>query len=57
MPAFHPIKKKGLAMLRLGVALYKDFELLDVYDFWYDIDEPQVLNDVITDSVFILRKK
>jgi len=32
------------------------FEVLDVYDFWYDIDEPLGLDDEITDSVFILRK-
>ncbi len=32
------------------------FQLCDVYDFWYDIDDPQVFDDVITDTVFILRK-
>jgi SAM-dependent methyltransferase len=33
------------------------FELLDVYDFWYEIDEPLELNDEISDTVFILRKR
>jgi hypothetical protein len=32
-------------------------ELCDVYDFWYEIDEPQVLDDQISDTVFILRKR
>ncbi len=33
-----------------------ELELCDVYDFWYDIDDPLELNDEITDTVFILRK-
>jgi len=32
-------------------------ELCDVYDFWYDIEEPLVLDDEITDTVFVLRKR
>jgi SAM-dependent methyltransferase len=32
-------------------------ELCDVYDFWYEIDEPLKLNNEISDTVFILRKK
>ena len=32
-------------------------ELCDVYDFWYDIEEPQVLDEVITDTVFVLRRR
>ncbi len=33
------------------------FELCDVYDFWFDIDDPLELDDVITDTVFVLRKR
>lgn len=33
-----------------------EFELCDVYDFWYDIDDPLVLDDEISDTVFVLRK-
>jgi SAM-dependent methyltransferase len=33
------------------------FELLDVYDFWYEIDQPLALNNKISDAVFILRKR
>ncbi|MCL4206291.1 MAG: class I SAM-dependent methyltransferase [Pirellulaceae bacterium] len=32
-------------------------ELCDVYDFWYEIDHPLKLNDEISDTVFILRKR
>ena len=34
-----------------------EFELLDVYDFWYDIDEPLTLSDELGDTVFVLRRK
>jgi hypothetical protein len=33
------------------------WELSDVFDFWYDIDRPQRLDDVLTDAVFILRRR
>ena len=32
-------------------------ELCDVYDFWYEIDQPLELNDELSDTVFILRKR
>jgi len=31
-------------------------KLLDVYDFWYDIDEPLKFDDEITDTLFILQR-
>lgn len=33
------------------------FELCDVYDFWYEIDRPRTLDDRSADTVFILRKR
>lgn len=33
------------------------FELCDVYDFWYDIDDPLQLSNELGDAVFILRKR
>ena len=33
-----------------------DLELCDVYDFWYDIDDPLKLDDEISDTVFVLRQ-
>lgn len=34
-----------------------DLELVDVYDFWYDLDEPLELNDEMGDTVLVLKKK
>ncbi len=33
------------------------FELCDVYDFWYEIDEPLSLSNGLGDAVFVLRKR
>jgi SAM-dependent methyltransferase len=33
------------------------FELCDVFDFWYEIDEPLQLSDQLGDAVFILRRR
>ncbi len=32
-------------------------ELCDVFDFWYDIEDPLQLNDEISDTVLVLRKR
>ncbi|MCC7084538.1 MAG: class I SAM-dependent methyltransferase [Pirellulales bacterium] len=34
-----------------------DLELVEVFDFNYDIDEPQKLNDDLVDTLFVLRKR
>ena len=34
-----------------------EWELADVFDFWYDIDDPLELDDEITDTVLVLRKR
>lgn len=34
-----------------------EFKLVEVYDFWYQIDEPQPLNNEIADAVFLLQKQ
>jgi SAM-dependent methyltransferase len=34
-----------------------DWQLCDVYDFWYEIDRPVPLDDRISDAVFILKKR
>lgn len=33
-----------------------EFELRDVYDFWYDIEEPLQLSDEMGDTVFVLQR-
>jgi len=43
--------------MRSMLAKVPAFKLLDVYDFWYDIEEPLELSDELGDTVFILQKK
>lgn len=33
-----------------------EFQLLDVFDFWYDIEQPLTLSDELGDTVFVLRR-
>jgi len=33
------------------------WELCDVFDFWYDITEPLVLNDEMADTLLVLRRR
>jgi hypothetical protein len=39
------------------LAQVPSLELCDVYDFWYDINEPLTLDDEMADTVFILKKR
>jgi hypothetical protein len=32
-------------------------ELLEIYDFWYDLTDPQKLDNELSDAVFILRRR
>lgn len=43
--------------IRSLLAKVRSLELVDVYDFWYEIDEPLALTDEMSDTVFILRKR
>ena len=52
-----PLRLYTAAQIRKLLASVPQFELLDVYDFWYEIDEPLKLDNEISDTVFILRKK
>lgn len=38
------------------LAKVPELELVDVYDFWYDIEEPLTLSDEMGDTIFVLRK-
>ncbi len=38
------------------LASVPSLELCDVYDFWYEIDQPMELNDDRADTVFVLRR-
>jgi SAM-dependent methyltransferase len=52
-----PLRRYTAAQFRRLLASVPAFELCDVYDFWYEIDEPMKLNNEISDTVFILRKR
>lgn len=43
--------------IRRLLASVPEFELLDVFDFWYEIDKPLELSDELGDAVFVLRKR
>jgi len=51
-----PLRLYAARQIRRLLAQVPAFELLDVYDFWYEIEHPLQLNDEISDTVFILRK-
>jgi hypothetical protein len=45
------------AQFRRSLSQVPEWDLCDVYDFWYDIDEPLQFDDEISDTVFILRRR
>jgi SAM-dependent methyltransferase len=45
------------AQFRRLLSKTPELELCDVYDFWYEIDEPLEFDNQISDTVFILRKR
>jgi SAM-dependent methyltransferase len=51
-----PFRMYTAAQFRRLLARVPGLELCDVYDFWYEIDDPLVLSDELSDTVFILRK-
>ncbi len=51
-----PFRMYTAAQFRRLLKQVPALELCDVYDFWYDINDPLKLDDEIADTVFILRK-
>jgi len=51
-----PLRLYTAAQFRRLLAQVPAFELRDVYDFWYEIDQPLRLNNEISDTVFMLQK-
>jgi SAM-dependent methyltransferase len=45
------------AQIRSLIASVPQFEILDTFDFWYDMDDPQKLDNEAIDVLFVLRKK
>ena len=52
-----PLRMYTAAQFRRLLKSVPAFQLLDVYDFWYDIDDPLKLDNQITDTVFVLQKR
>jgi SAM-dependent methyltransferase len=52
-----PFRLYTAAQFKRLLASVPAFELCDVYDFWYEIEHSRQLDDQITDTVFILRKR
>jgi SAM-dependent methyltransferase len=51
------LRRYTAPQLRRLLAKVPRFELADVYDFWYEIDQPLELNDRIADTVVVLRRR
>ena len=52
-----PFRMYTPAQFRRLLRSVPSFEFCDVYDFWYEIDQPFKFNDDLADSVFVLRRK
>lgn len=52
-----PLRIYTAAQFRHLLAKVPELELCDVFDFWYDIEEPLPLNNDLADAVFVLRRK
>jgi SAM-dependent methyltransferase len=52
-----PLRTYSAAQVRSLLKRVPELELKGVYDFWYDLDEPQKLNNDLSDAVFVLQKK
>lgn len=52
-----PLRLYSPKQWRNTLAAIPEFELVEVYDFCYDIDHPVKFDNKLSDAVFILRKK
>jgi hypothetical protein len=52
-----PLRLYTAAQFRRLLAAAGAFELADVYDFWYEIDQPLRLTNALSDAVFVLRRR
>ena len=52
-----PLRMYTCEQMEQLLASAPDWELADVFDFWYDIDDPLELDDEITDTVLVLRRR
>jgi SAM-dependent methyltransferase len=52
-----PLRMYTAAQFKRLLAQAVEWELCDVFDFWYEIDQPLKLDDELSDAVFVLRRK
>jgi SAM-dependent methyltransferase len=52
-----PLRLYTAAQVRRLLGSVPQFELCDVFDFWYEIDHPLRLSNELSDTVFVLRKR
>lgn len=51
-----PLRMYSASQIKSLFAKVPELKLVGMYDFWYEIDEPQKLDNQANDSVFILQK-
>lgn len=52
-----PLRMYTAAQFQQLLAQASEWELRDVFDFWYEIDQPLRLDNELSDTVFVLRRK
>jgi SAM-dependent methyltransferase len=52
-----PYRLYTAAQLKRLLASVPQWELCDVFDFWYEIDQPRKLDDEMSDTLLVLRRK
>ncbi|HZL91183.1 MAG TPA: class I SAM-dependent methyltransferase [Pirellulaceae bacterium] len=52
-----PYRLYTAAQLKRLLASVPQWELCDVFDFWYEIDQPRKLDDQMSDTVLVLRRR
>lgn len=57
LKAEFPLRTYNATQVKKTLQSETRFELCDIFDFWYQIDEPQKLDNEIVDTVVVLRKK
>ena len=53
----YPMRLYSATQIQELFSLVSEFELIEVYDYWYDISEPQPLDDRLGDAVFVLHRR
>ncbi|MBC8437336.1 MAG: class I SAM-dependent methyltransferase [Planctomycetes bacterium] len=53
----YPMRLYSATQIQELFSQVPEFELIGVYDYWYDINAPQPLDDWLGDAVFVLRRR